>query len=243
MRARVLWPTCEGLPLSNHPYLPIQRHCRRMQPRGNIQVGYYFKSSTISGCRDLCTTLSAACVGYMFGVSVYAGQCVFFGSALPDKGTALPAAARLRTRLWVGTFCLQLLLPNSLPSHHRKLRQSIRVDLAWGGRYIGQVVVYRGRALGGRCLWQRRRHTAGCRAWRAGPLGGAEAFPAGSVTSPARCARDAVFRRTCSSKRTAELDDCEMKCGVNPKGHTPMQACDRQRSMRHTDGKHKRKRK
>ena len=58
-------------------------------PRG------YFKSkafSTISGCRDLCTTLSAACVGYAFGVSGdYSGNCAFYGSALSHRGTGAAA--------------------------------------------------------------------------------------------------------------------------------------------------------
>ena len=63
---------------------------------------YYAKfnaSSTISGCRDLCTTLSAACAGYTFDVSgthagycefhvsgTHAGYCGFYGSTLPDFG-------------------------------------------------------------------------------------------------------------------------------------------------------------
>ena len=48
--------------------------------------------STISECRDLCTTLSAACVGYEFIVSgTFAGMCDLYGSMLPDKGTGAAA--------------------------------------------------------------------------------------------------------------------------------------------------------
>ena len=68
----------------------------------------YFKSkafSTISGCRDLCTTLSAACVGYYFSVSgFFAGACGFYGSKLPDQGTgaAAPGKALYRWNFNVG---------------------------------------------------------------------------------------------------------------------------------------------
>ena len=51
--------------------------------------------STISECRDLCTILSAACVGYRFAVSLsFAGECNFYGSALPDKGTGAAAPGK-----------------------------------------------------------------------------------------------------------------------------------------------------
>ena len=49
----------------------------------------------ISGCRGLCTTLSAACIGYSFVVSsTYTVICVVFGSTLPDKGTGAAAAGQ-----------------------------------------------------------------------------------------------------------------------------------------------------
>ena len=48
---------------------------------------HYYKVnafSTISKCRDLCTALSAACVGYSFGVSApYAGNCAVHGLMVP----------------------------------------------------------------------------------------------------------------------------------------------------------------
>ena len=60
---------------------------------------HYGKSkafSRISGCRDLCTTLSAACVGYYFAASGdHAGLCVVYGNALPDKGTGAAAPGKL----------------------------------------------------------------------------------------------------------------------------------------------------
>ena len=56
----------------------------------------YFKAyvfRTISECRGLCTSLSAACVGYAFAVSgLSAGDCRVYGSTLPDEG--MGAAAR-----------------------------------------------------------------------------------------------------------------------------------------------------
>ena len=56
---------------------------------------YYSKSkafSTIGGCRDLCTTLSAACVGYTVVVSGgLAGLCRLYGFNLPDEGTGAAA--------------------------------------------------------------------------------------------------------------------------------------------------------
>ena len=54
-----------------------------------------FNFGTISECRDLCTALSAACVGYDFAVAgLYAGQCTFYGSKLPDEGTGATAPGK-----------------------------------------------------------------------------------------------------------------------------------------------------
>ena len=58
----------------------------------------YFKLkafNTTSGCRNLCTTLSAACVGYDFTVSgSLTGLCSFYGSKLPDQGTGAAAPGK-----------------------------------------------------------------------------------------------------------------------------------------------------
>ena len=51
--------------------------------------------SMISGCRDLCTTLSAACVGYAFALSgKHPGYCYVYGNTLPDKGTGAAAPGK-----------------------------------------------------------------------------------------------------------------------------------------------------
>ena len=47
----------------------------------------------------MCTTLSAACVGFVFGTSGgRAGLCVVFGSALPDQGTGAAAPGKALDR-------------------------------------------------------------------------------------------------------------------------------------------------
>ena len=69
---------------------------------------WYYKAkafSTVSGCRDLCTTLAAACVGYAFAVSGnFTGDCYVYGSMLPDKGTgaAAPGQALDRWNFFAG---------------------------------------------------------------------------------------------------------------------------------------------
>jgi hypothetical protein len=52
----------------------------------------------LSECRDLCTTLSTACVGYDFealtNVFNGAGNCAVYGSMLPDQGTGAAAPGK-----------------------------------------------------------------------------------------------------------------------------------------------------
>ena len=69
--------------------------CRDEAGKYPRNYGKHYAFSTISGCRDVCTNLSAACVGYDVVVSgVYAGLCYLFGSALPDEGTGAAAPGK-----------------------------------------------------------------------------------------------------------------------------------------------------
>ena len=75
-----------GLPEYNFVGKGDCRDCRDEA----MKVPRWFKTkafSTISGCRDLCTNLSSACVGYAFGVSGYNAGCYVYGSMLPDQDT------------------------------------------------------------------------------------------------------------------------------------------------------------
>ena len=69
-------------------------YCRDKAEKFPRSYYTHYAVGTINGCRGVCTSLSAACVGYSVVVSAsYTGiNCNVYGSMLPDKGAG--AAAR-----------------------------------------------------------------------------------------------------------------------------------------------------